>query len=282
MPFIRVLHNKNYTCINNTIATDKRLSWKAKGIFLYAFSRPDDWQFHIDDLINQSIDGRDAVRAGIRELVDAGYLVKTQLRNADGSFSKEVEWIFHEIPQKLKESLPKTENPSTENPKTENHPLLSTEEELSTEKEQQQQPQKNQSAAVFSCLLDVPIPDDDKRWLTKHHTETDVVTAIAWATHPMTKIETTLQQAIKWACKTKPKIPVLAVDQEEANRKWATAIEKHLITPPYTHFTVLTKSMEISYDTNKAPDVVDFTAKGFKDQAVSLLTKAGFRFNKDV
>ena len=71
MTIYRVQHQKNYTCVNNFICKDNRISWKAKGIWLYAFSRPDDWEFHLNDLINHSTDGRDSVRVGLKELEDA-------------------------------------------------------------------------------------------------------------------------------------------------------------------------------------------------------------------
>lgn len=123
MTIFRVSHNKNYTCINNTICKDNRLSWKAKGIWLYAFSRPDDWKFHINDLINQSTDGRDGVRAGLSELEKAGYLVKGQKRAEDGKFGNP-DWTFHEIPVQNIDT--EAEKPSTAKPSTANHPLLST------------------------------------------------------------------------------------------------------------------------------------------------------------
>lgn len=131
MTLFRVNHSKNYTVINNTICTDKRLSWKAKGIWLYAFSRPDDWVFHLNDLINQSTDGKESVRSGIKELEKAGYLRRSQKRT-DGKFGQ-ADWDFNETPQEtLKEKVPKSGNPSTAKTTTGNQPLLSTESKLST------------------------------------------------------------------------------------------------------------------------------------------------------
>lgn len=152
MTIFRSEHKKNYTVVNNYVTTDKRLSWKAKGIWLYAFSRPNDWEFHIEDLIKQSTDGRDSVRAGLKELMDAGYLHKVQKREYN-KFSS-AEWVFYEEPRELKESLPQTGFPSTGNQSTENHPLLSTE-IPSTEKQQhppppQRPPDKEDVVVVFS------------------------------------------------------------------------------------------------------------------------------------
>lgn len=132
MTIFRVQHNKNYTTINNTICKDKRLSWKAKGIWLYAFSRPDDWEFNMQDLVNQSTDKTDSVTTGIKELENAGYLRRTRKRNVDGTLGN-AEWFFHETPCEIKEIILKRENPNLDNPNLENPALLSTDVLLSTE-----------------------------------------------------------------------------------------------------------------------------------------------------
>ena len=129
MTLFRVEHNKNFTVVCNYITKDKRLSWKAKGIWLYAFSRPNDWVFHTNDLMNQSTDGRDSVRAGLKELENCGYLKRERKRNV-GKFNN-IEWVFHETPQSdLKNKVPQTEKPASEN-----RPLINTDSLVSIEKE---------------------------------------------------------------------------------------------------------------------------------------------------
>ncbi|CAB4164392.1 hypothetical protein UFOVP816_27 [uncultured Caudovirales phage] len=152
MTIFRVQHNKNYTVINNTICTDKRLSWKAKGIFLYAFSRPDNWQFHIDDLIKQSSDGEKSVKAGLRELADCGYLLRVQSKKEGGKFGS-VDWTFFETPQEIKEILPQADFRLAENGLAQNDPLLSTEEKLSTDKTKYSPPTPSKAkAAKAACV----------------------------------------------------------------------------------------------------------------------------------
>jgi hypothetical protein len=126
MTIFRVEHNRNYTTINNTICRDNRLSWKAKGIWLYAFSRPDDWEFNISDLMNQSTDGETSVNSGLAELENCGYLVRSRKKDEKGRFDKS-DYTFYEVPQKLKESLPRTGFPPVDNSRLENQGLLSTE-----------------------------------------------------------------------------------------------------------------------------------------------------------
>jgi hypothetical protein len=128
MTLFRVQHNKNYVVVNNHICEDNRLSWKAKGLWLYAFSRPDDWQFRMSDICKRATDGRDGVRSGLKELEDFGYLHRDQIHNEKGRF-EDAEYTFFETPRDdLKKSLPQTGFPSTVFPSTENPPLLSIKE----------------------------------------------------------------------------------------------------------------------------------------------------------
>lgn len=130
MAIFRAIHQKNYTVVNNTICTDNRLSWKAKGIWLYAFSRKDDWSFYLSDLVKQSIDGKDSVSAGLKELENCGYLKRSRVRDENGRLC-EAEWFFHETPH-TSTYEPKQENPILDKPILDNPPLISTESLTST------------------------------------------------------------------------------------------------------------------------------------------------------
>lgn len=134
MTLCRVIHNKNnpYLTINTTIATDTRLEWKAKGIWLYAFSRKDDWQFYESDLVKRSADSRTSLRSGLKELEKYGYLYRAdQEKDANGKFQKKA-WYFFETPkteEEIKIMFPSsgfvsTVNQSTENRSTENDTLV--------------------------------------------------------------------------------------------------------------------------------------------------------------
>ena len=74
-----------YVRIDKVPINDTRLSWKARGLLLYLLSKPDDWKVRIEHLITQAPDGERAVRSGIKELIEAGYMVKIVKRGADGS-----------------------------------------------------------------------------------------------------------------------------------------------------------------------------------------------------
>ncbi len=86
------LHRKrhNFSIIDNQGAQDNSLSWKARGILWYLLTKPDDWIVRMTDLISQSQkEGREAVRAGFRELEEAGYALRSKMRGNQGRF----EWV---------------------------------------------------------------------------------------------------------------------------------------------------------------------------------------------
>lgn len=76
---------------------DRELSWKAKGILSFLLSLPDDWTVRKNHLDTMSTDGRDSTSTGIQELVDRGYIVRSQSRRDDGTFD-DVEWTVFDIP----------------------------------------------------------------------------------------------------------------------------------------------------------------------------------------
>lgn len=61
-------------------------------------SLPDDWQVRINDLVNRGKDGRDSLYATLKELMEAGYVTRSQERRSDGSFARN-DYIIHEFPQ---------------------------------------------------------------------------------------------------------------------------------------------------------------------------------------
>jgi hypothetical protein len=65
--------------VKNEVLNDPKLSWKAKGIFAYIYSKPDDWDFSVERAANDSTDGPKATRSGVKELEKAGYLTRRKL-----------------------------------------------------------------------------------------------------------------------------------------------------------------------------------------------------------
>lgn len=113
---------ENFTILDNTGLRDETLSWKAKGLLAYLLHLPDDWHIYISDLKNRSKDGKTAVSAGLKELIESGYVKRNRIHE-NGKF-KRYDYEIYEIPQKLENQ--KTENLKTEKQKTENMSLLNT------------------------------------------------------------------------------------------------------------------------------------------------------------
>ena len=75
---------------NPKVLHDIYLSWKARGLLSFLLSFPRDTDFTISELTNLTIDGRDSVKAGIRELIRAGYIRKTVAPKRRGGFEYRV------------------------------------------------------------------------------------------------------------------------------------------------------------------------------------------------
>lgn len=74
------------TSIKTKILEIKSLSYRAKGIYSYLMSRPDDWNYNMTNIINTSTDGKEAVQKGIKELEKVGLLRRQKTQNSQGKF----------------------------------------------------------------------------------------------------------------------------------------------------------------------------------------------------
>lgn len=70
----------NFTTIPNHIINDDRLSFKAKGLFLYLISKPDGWNFSHDRIMLETNDGERSILSGLKELESFGLLSRSRVR----------------------------------------------------------------------------------------------------------------------------------------------------------------------------------------------------------
>ena len=100
---LRVKHDKDrpYVVFNKATINDSELSFKALGILLYLLSKPNDWQIHEDAIADTHRDGRDSVRAGLKELRDRGYIRKVAIRGEDGKIERWETHILESLTQEL-------------------------------------------------------------------------------------------------------------------------------------------------------------------------------------
>lgn len=121
MSVIRVEKTKDYTVMSNSHLKNKEMSLKAKGLLSLMLSLPDEWDYTVEGLTTLSADGKDGVRATLKELEKLGYLRRTQTK-ANGKFGKS-EYTVYELPQSTN---PLTENPTSEKPISEKPTQLNT------------------------------------------------------------------------------------------------------------------------------------------------------------
>lgn len=105
-----------YTHVNNEIFHDKNISYKAKGLFCQMLSLPENWDFKENSIKALATDGISSVRAGLKELMEKGYLVRKPIR--EGNLIVDWEYTLIDCPRNL-ENL-KLENLKIENLKLEN------------------------------------------------------------------------------------------------------------------------------------------------------------------
>lgn len=81
---------ENFTIISNEIIRDQRLSWKARGLLIYVLSQPDHWRTSSAHLASISPEGIHAVRSGLKELEQIGYLRRIRRQRANGTWIHDV------------------------------------------------------------------------------------------------------------------------------------------------------------------------------------------------
>lgn len=84
MGIIRRQKSDNYSVIYNECFQNPALSARAKGIFAYLMTLPDDWKIYKQELGKHFKEGRDAINTAFDELEKAGYITKTPERGKQG------------------------------------------------------------------------------------------------------------------------------------------------------------------------------------------------------
>ena len=101
-----------FTRILNDPLQDERLSFKARGLLAYMLTKPDHFRFYIEELMKHTTEGKDSIRAGLKELERLGYVHRYAIKDARG---KIVSWELdiYESPSLRPESgFPVVENPT--------------------------------------------------------------------------------------------------------------------------------------------------------------------------
>ena len=90
IPILRKQKVREYTTVDNKIINDSSLSSRAKFMYVYMLSKPDDWKFNYKSFLKEIKEGKEYIQGMIRELKNAKLLTLEQKYDANGRF----EWIY--------------------------------------------------------------------------------------------------------------------------------------------------------------------------------------------
>ena len=114
---IEIRRRGGYTVLPNEVLQDPELNLQTKGLFCLMLSLFEGWDYSVRGLAAFAGCGRDKIRAALRNLEEAGYLLREQ-QNEGGKFGKNV-YVIQDWKTPLP-GFPATENPLPENPPAEN------------------------------------------------------------------------------------------------------------------------------------------------------------------
>ena len=120
---------KNYTVVSNEIFQRADVSARAKGIYSYIMTLPDDWKLYKSELYKHFSEGKEAINKAFHELEELGYISKEKVKDENGKYSG---WKYHIVESIESTDCPK--NRKSESPNSVNPPLLNTNIELNTNK----------------------------------------------------------------------------------------------------------------------------------------------------
>jgi hypothetical protein len=122
----RVERRENpFVQVDKGFINDKRLGFKEKGILLYFLSKPEGWNFYEEEIASNSTDGISSVKAGIKKLMETGYIIRGERqRNEKGQLGA-YEYVVKEVPATCEN--PTQDFPTQGNPTLENHTLVKNE-----------------------------------------------------------------------------------------------------------------------------------------------------------
>ncbi len=129
----RVIKNRNFTQIHNSLLHDTRLSLKTKGLLCVMLSLPDTWDFHRDHIQSLSSDGKDSLNTAIQEARKFGYITIGHIRDERGRIQN---WVMavYETPGSLdtQEVCPEPGFPHLDNPDLVKPPYSNTNKKTNT------------------------------------------------------------------------------------------------------------------------------------------------------
>ncbi|MFE9057307.1 hypothetical protein ACFYN4_20915, partial [Streptomyces mutabilis] len=115
-----------FTQIANGLFRDGRLSFKAKGLFGLISTHREGWRMKVTDLARCGRDGEAAVRSGVKELEQHGFLVRERERGPDGTLGAAAYFITDLPALQNRRSQPESGFPPVDEPTVVNRPTKKT------------------------------------------------------------------------------------------------------------------------------------------------------------
>ena len=107
-----------FAMVPNELLNDKRVSLKAKGLFAFVNSKPENWHFSGKSIAGQTGESLHAVRLGLQELEMFGYLQRKKTQNSSGYFQVDYYLFFNPVCEIPTSEKPTSEKPTSEKPNT--------------------------------------------------------------------------------------------------------------------------------------------------------------------
>ena len=143
MAVFRIEKNRDYTVMSNHHLRNAGLSLKSKGLLSMMLSLPEDWNYTTRGLAKICKEGTDSIGSALKELEQAGYIVRNRLRDSKGKIV-DVEYVIYETPHPLDTGQPCADEPDTACPDPENpdmdNPCLENRPQLNKEKRNPEEP----------------------------------------------------------------------------------------------------------------------------------------------
>lgn len=104
----RTQHTSGFAVLSNAVLRDRRLSFSARGVLAYLLSLPDGAREDVRTLADRNPGlGRRGVSKAVAELIEHGYYVRRNVRDAETGQVRTETFVF-DVPQDADSPLPAT------------------------------------------------------------------------------------------------------------------------------------------------------------------------------
>lgn len=113
--------DSHFTILANEILRNQQLTLRARGLLGLLLSYPDNWRTSSTQLARVCPDGRDAIRTALRELEDAGFILRRKYQDELGRWISKI--VVFDSPQKSPALSTIPPQPTPENPTPDNQAI---------------------------------------------------------------------------------------------------------------------------------------------------------------